>query len=62
MEHFAKTFGDIFIKYMSFEQKSMDPLTDDKQIQYDNEKVWFLCEKEFCIDKKSKEYKNYCKV
>ena len=40
----------------------MDPLTDDEQIQYDNEKVCFLCEKEFCIDKKSKEYKNYCMV
>ena len=62
MEHFTKTLGNIFIKYMNFEQKHMDPLTDDKQIKYDNEKVWFLCEKEFCIDKKSKEYKNYCKV
>ena len=63
MEHFTKTLGNIFIiKYMNFEQKHMDPLTDVKQIQYDNEKVWFLCEKEFCIDIKSKEYKNYCKV
>ena len=62
MEHFTKILGNIFIKYMNFEQKPMDLLTDDEQIQYDNEKVCFLCEKEFCIDKKSKEYKNYCKV
>ena len=62
MEHFTKTLANIFIKYMNFEQKPRDLLTGDEQIQYDNEKVCFLCEKEFCIDKKSKEYKNYCKV
>ena len=58
MEHFTKTLGNIFIKYMNL----MDPLTDDEQIQYDNEKVCFLCEKEFCIDKKVKITKTIVKL
>ena len=62
MEHFTNILGNIFIKYKNFEQKPMDPLTDDEQIQYDNEKVCFLCEKEFCIDKKVKSTKTIVKL
>ena len=29
---------------------------------YANEKQCYICEKEFCTDKRSKEYKNKCKV
>ena len=52
MKHFTKTLGNIFIKYMNFEQKPIIPLSDDEKTQHDNEKVCFLCKKEFCIDKK----------
>ena len=62
MEHFTETLGNIFIKYMNFEQKPMLPLSDDEEAQYDNAKVCFSCNEEFCIDKESKDYKNYCKV
>ena len=62
MEHFTTALGNIFIKYMNFAQKPMDPLTNDEQIQYDNEKVCFLCEKEFCIDKKVKITKTIVKL
>ena len=61
MEHFTKTLGNIFIKYMNFEQKPMIPLSDDEKTQHDNVKVCFFCKEEFCIDKKSRDYKNYCK-
>ena len=33
MEHFTNTLANIFIKYMNFEQKPMDLLTDYEQIQ-----------------------------
>ena len=62
VEHFTTALGNIFIKYMNFAQKPMDPLTNDEQIQYDNEKVCFLCEKEFCIDKKVKITKTIVKL
>ena len=47
---------------MYFEEKPMIPLTDNEKVLYDNEKQCYICEKEFCTDKKSKDYKNKCKV
>ena len=47
---------------MNFEEKLMIPLSDDEKTQHDNAKVCFLCKEEFCIDKKSQDYKNYRKV
>ena len=46
---------------MYFEEKPMLPLTDDEKVLYGNEKQCYTCEKEFCADKKSKDYKNKCK-
>ena len=40
----------------------MLPLTGAEKALYTNEKLCSICEKEFCIDKKSEDYKNYCKV
>ena len=40
----------------------MLPLTGAEKALYTNEKLCSICEKEFCIDKKSENYKNYCKV
>ena len=45
-----------------FEEKPMLPLTDNEKVLYDNEKQCYICEKEFRADKKSKDYKNKCKV
>ena len=47
---------------MYFEEKPMLPLTDNEKVLYDNEKQCYICEKEFRADKKSKDYKNKCKV
>ena len=60
MKHFTKTLGNIFIKYMNFEEKPMTPSSDDEKTYHDNAKVCFLCNGEFCIDKRCEDYKNYC--
>ena len=52
MKHFTKTLGNIFVKYMNFEEKPMIPLSDDEKTHHDNAKVCFLCNEGFCIDKK----------
>ena len=56
MKHFTKTLGNIFTKYMNFEEKPMIPLSDDEKTHHDNAKVCFLCNGEFCIDKKNIKY------
>ena len=47
---------------MYFEEKPMLPLTDNEKVLYANEKQCYICEKVFCAHKKSKDYKNKCKV
>ena len=46
---------------MYFEEKPMLLLTDNEKVLYPNEKKCYICEKEFCTDKKSKDYKDKCK-
>ena len=46
---------------MYFEEKPILPLTDNEKVLYDNEKQCYICEKQFCTDKKGKDYKNKCK-
>ena len=62
VEKFSQDVKEILNKHIYFEEKPMLPLTDDEQMLYSHEKSCYLCEKEFCIDKKSSDYKNYCKV
>ena len=47
---------------MYFEENPMVPLTENQKVLYDSEKQCDICEKEFCTDKKRKDYKNKCKV
>ena len=54
MEQFSKTLGNIFIKLINYKQKAMIPLTDNEKVMHDNQKVRFLCNKEFCVDKTKK--------
>ena len=63
MEKFSLDIGNIFIKLINYKQKAMTPLTDDEKMLHENQKVCFICEKEFCVDKNNKkEYKLKCKV
>ena len=54
MEQFSKTLGNIFIKLINYKQKAMIPLTDNEKVMHDNQKVRFLCNEEFCVDKTKK--------
>ena len=59
---FSMELRNIFNKLINYEKKTMLPLTDNEKILHDNQKVCFLCKKEFCTDKNSKEFKKMQKV
>ena len=62
VEKFSQDLKKILNNRMYFEEKPMLLLTDNEKVLYANEKQCYICEKEFCTDKKSKDYKNKCKV
>ena len=47
-------------KIINYEKKEMIPLTNKEKESYENQKICHICEKEFCTDKNSKEFKK-CK-
>ena len=62
MEKFSIELRKIFNRLINHEQKAMIPLTDDEKSSYNSQKVCFLCDKKFCVDKNNKkDYKLYCK-
>ena len=62
VEKFSQDLKKILNNRMYFEEKPMLPLTDNEKMLYANEKQCYICEKEFCNDKNSVDYKHYCKV
>ena len=62
VEKFSEDLQKILNNRMYFEEKPMLPLTDNEKTFYINEKSCYICEKRFCTNKNSKNYKNYCKV
>ena len=62
VENVSQELKKILSDNMYFEEKPMLPLTDNEKTLYINEKSCYICEKEFFTDKKSIDYKNYCKV
>ena len=62
MEKFLIELRKIFNRLINYEQKAMIPLTDYEKSSCNSQKVCFLCDKEFCVDKNNKkDYKLYCK-
>ena len=51
-ERFSQDLKKILNNRMYFEEKPMLPLTDNEKVLYANEKQCYICEKEFCTDKK----------
>ena len=47
----SKDILSILYRLINYEQKGMIPLTDDEKALHDNQNVFFLCKKEFCVDK-----------
>ena len=62
VEKFSQDLKKILNNRMYFEEKAMLPLTDNEKVLYANEKQYYICEKEFCTDKKSRDCKHKCKV
>ena len=62
VEKFSQDLKKILNDRMDFEEKPMLSLTDNEKMLYINEKLCYISEKEFCTNKKSIDYKNYCKV
>ena len=54
MKIFCKDVKDPAMKIINSEMKEMIPLTDKEKETYENQKLFHICEKEFCTDKNSK--------
>ena len=63
MKIFCKDLNEQAMKIINYEKKEMLPLTDEEKESHENQKVCFICEKEFCTDKENKiEFKKIQKV
>ena len=56
MKIFCKDLKDQAKKIINHEKKEMIPFTDKEKESYENRKICYICEKEFCSDKNSKEF------
>ena len=62
MKMFCKDLKDQAMKIINYEKKEMIPLTDKEKETHKNQKICYICEKEFCTDKNNKEFKKMQKV
>ena len=51
MKMFCNDLKEQANKIINYEMKKMIPLTNEEEEWYENQKIWHICEKEFCIDK-----------
>ena len=49
---FCKDLKDQAMKIINYEKKEMIPLTDEEKEKHENQKISYICEQEFCADKK----------
>ena len=56
---FCKDLKEQAMKIINYEKKKIIPLTDKEKETHENQKVCYICEKEFSKYKKSKYYKNF---
>ena len=55
MKIFCKDLKDQEMKIINYEKK-VTPLTDEEKETHENQKICYICEKEFCTDKNNKEF------
>ena len=55
MKRFCDDLKEHVTKITNYEMKPMDPLTEDKEESYENQKLCHICEKKFCTDNNNKE-------
>ena len=56
MKIFCKDLKDQLMEIINYEKKEMTPLTDEDKETYENQKICYICEKEFSTDNKDKKY------
>ena len=56
MKIFCKDLKDQAMKMINYEKKEIIPLTDEEKETYENQKICYICEKEFSTDNKDKKY------
>ena len=54
MKMFCKDLKEQTMKIINYEKKEMIPLTDKEKESYENQKICYICEKEFCTDENNK--------
>ena len=52
MKGFCSDLKELGTKMVNYEQKEMTPLTDDENKYYEEKKKCYICQKEFCCNKK----------
>ena len=62
MENNCKKLRERVMKIVNFEMKEMIPLTNDENHYLEKQDKCFICNKRFCFDNKSKDFKNYQEV
>ena len=60
MEMFCKDLREQAMKIINYEKKEMITLTNEEKESYKNQKVCYICEKEFSTDKKDKKVRDHC--
>ena len=51
MEIFCKNLKDQAMKIINHQKKKIIRLTDEEKEVHENQKICYICEKEFCADK-----------
>ena len=54
MKRFCKDLKDQAMKIINYEKKEMIPLTDKEKETHENQKIFYICEQEFCTDENNK--------
>ena len=54
MKQFCKDLKDQVMKIINYKKKDMIPLTDEEKETYENQKICYICEQEFCTDENNK--------
>ena len=60
MEMLRKDLKEQAMKIFYYEKKEMTPLTNEEKETYKNQKICFICEKEFSTDKKNLKVRDHC--
>ena len=63
MEKFCNDLKGQAMKIINYKKKKEIILTNEEKEHYENQKICYICEKEFCTDENDKNtFKLYCKV